>query len=90
MRGFLFVLAMLLMSASISGAQNAASPRLDSEGNRMDTAPPATAQPHHPADALAPNTPNPPSVGSTTGQAPHDQRFPADRGEIRPVPSAPK
>jgi hypothetical protein len=90
MRGFPFILVVLLSTIGISAAQNAASPRLDSEGNQMDATPPQTTQPHHPADALAPNTPKSPNAGSTTGQAPRDERFPADRGETRPVPSAPK
>jgi hypothetical protein len=90
MRGFPIILLVLLSTIGISAAQNAASPRLDSEGNQMDATPPQTPQPHHPADALAPNTPKSPNAGSTTGQAPRDERFPADRGETRPVPSAPK
>jgi hypothetical protein len=51
MRGFPFILVVLLSTIGISAAQNAASPRLD----RMDATPPQTTQPHHPADALAPN-----------------------------------
>jgi hypothetical protein len=90
MRGFPFILVVLLSTISMSAAQNAASPRLDSEGNQMDAAPPQTTEPHRPGDALAPNIPNSPNTGSTTGQAPRDDRFPADRGETRPVPSAPK
>ena len=90
MRGFPCIMVVLLSTISISAAQNAPSPRLDSEGNQMDAAPPQTTQPHHPADALAPNIPNAPNGGATTGQTPRDERFPADRGETRPVPSAPK
>jgi hypothetical protein len=63
MRGIALVLATLLASCSIIAAQNSSSPRLDSEGNNMDAAPPHAAQPHRPADALAPNSPNPPNIG---------------------------
>jgi hypothetical protein len=90
MRGFPYILLILLTSGSISKAQNSGTPRVDSEGINMDAAPPPTAQPYRPADALAPNSPNPPNMGSTSGQATRDERFPADRGEVRPVPSAPK
>ena len=51
----------------------------------MDAAPPPTDEPHQPADPLAPNTANPPNVRATTAQAPKDDRFPADRGDTRPV-----
>ena len=92
MRNLSLALAVLLLSVSVSvaAAQNAPAPRIDGEGINMDAAPPPTAEPHHPADPLAPNTANPPNVGTTTGQAPKDDRFPADRGDTRPVPNAPK
>lgn len=83
-------LATLLLSTSVAAAQNAPAPRIDGEGINMDAAPPPTAEPRHPADPLAPITANPPNVGATTGQAPKDERFPADRGDTRPVPNAPK
>jgi len=78
----------LPVAERMSAAQNAQSPRLDSEGNQMDAAPPTNDRAHHPADALAPNIPKPPNAGSTTGQAPLDDRFPADRGAT--LPNAPK
>jgi hypothetical protein len=90
MRNLSLALAALLLSVSVAAAQNAPAPRIDGEGINMDAAPPPTAEPHHPADLLAPNTANPPNVGTTTGQAPKDDRFPADRGDTRPVPNAPK
>jgi hypothetical protein len=82
--------AALLLSASVAASQNAPAPRTDGEGINMDAVPPPTAEPHHPADPLAPNTANPPNVRATTGQAPKDDRFPADRGDTRPLPNAPK
>jgi hypothetical protein len=54
MRGFSYILLILLTSGSISAAQNSGTPRVDSEGINMDAAPPPTAQPYRPADALAP------------------------------------
>jgi len=90
MRNFLLILIILLTTATVSAAQNAENPRLDSEGINMDAAPPPSAQPRQPADPLAPNSSDGPKAGPTTGQAPRDERFPADRGEVRPVPSAPK
>jgi len=89
MRNLSLALAALLLSLGVAAAQNAPAPRIDGEGINMDAAPPPTAEPHHPADPLAPNTANPPNVGTTTGQAPKDDRFPADRGDTRPVPNAP-
>ena len=90
MRNLSLALAALLLSVIIAAAQNAPAPRIDGEGINMDAAPPPTKEPHHPADLLAPNTANPPNAGTTTGQAPKDDRFPADRGDTRPVPNAPK
>jgi hypothetical protein len=90
MKNLSLVLAALLLSTGVAAAQNAPAPRLDGEGINMDAAPPPTAEPHHPADPLAPHTANPPKVGTTTGEALKDDRFPADRGDTRPVPNAPK
>jgi hypothetical protein len=90
MKNLSLVLAALLLSTGLAAAQNPPAPRLDGEGINMDAAPPPTAEPHHPADPLAPNTANPPKVGTTTGEALKDDRFPADRGDTRPVPNAPK
>jgi hypothetical protein len=91
MRDLSLVLAALLLSVMIAAAQNAPAPRIDGEGINMDAAaPPPTKEPYHPADLLAPNTANPPNAGTTTGQAPKDDRFPADRGDTRSVPNAPK
>ena len=87
MRHLSLALAAMLLSASVAAAQNAPAPRIDGEGINMDAAPPPTKEPHHPADPLAPNTANPPNPGTTTGQAPKDDRFPADRGDTRPVQS---
>ena len=89
-RNLSLALAALLLSVIIAAAQNAPAPRIDGEGINMDAAPPPTKEPHHPADLLAPNTANPPNAQTTTGQAPKDDRFPADRGDTRPVPNAPK
>jgi hypothetical protein len=82
--------AALVLSANVGAAQNAPAPRIDGEGINMNALPPPTAEPHHPADPLAPNTANAPNVRATTGEAPKDDRFPADRGDTRPVPNAPK
>jgi hypothetical protein len=89
-RNLSLALAALLLSVMIAAAQNAPAPRIDGEGINMDAAPPPTKEPYHPADLLAPNTANPLNAGTTTGQAPKDDRFPADRGDTRPVPNAPK
>ena len=96
MRNLSLALAALLLGVSVAAAQNAPAPRIDGEGINMDAAPPPTAEPHHPADPSAPNTANPPNVGTTTGQAPKDDRFPADRRRYAPrskrtqVSSAPR
>jgi hypothetical protein len=90
MRNISIAFAALLLSAGVAAAQNAPTPRTDGEGINMDAVPPPTAEPRHPADPLAPDTANSPSVRATTGQAPKDDRFPADRGDTRPVPNAPK
>jgi hypothetical protein len=82
--------AALLLSVSVAAAQNAPAPRIDGEGINMDAPPPPTPEPRHPADPFAPNTSNAPALGTTTGQALKDERFPADRGDARPVPNAPK
>jgi hypothetical protein len=91
MRGFIFTSVVLLSTIAISAAQNSATPRLDSEGNNMDAALPPSAQPRQPADPVTPS-PDRPANGTTgsAGQGPQDERFPADRGNSRPVPSAPK
>ena len=60
MRNLSLALAALLLGVSVAAAQNAPAPRIDGEGINMDAAPPPTAEPHHPADPLAPNTANPP------------------------------
>ncbi len=90
MSNMYLALAALLISGSIAAAQTSTSPRLDGEGINMDRPPPLTPEPSHPADPFAPNTSNPAAVGTTTGQAPRDDRLPADRGDTRPVPNAPK
>jgi hypothetical protein len=54
----------------------------------MDSPAPPAREPSHPADGYAPKASNP--SPATTGQAPKDDRFPADRGDTRPVPNAPK
>jgi hypothetical protein len=64
---FSLAFAALLLSASVAASQNAPAPRTDGEGINMDAVPPPTAEPHHPADPLAPNTANPPNVRATTG-----------------------
>jgi hypothetical protein len=88
MKNLSLALAALLLSVIVATAQNAPAPRIDGEGINMDAPPPPTKEPHHPADPFAPNTANPPSAGTTIGQAPKDDRFPADRGDTRPVPNA--
>jgi hypothetical protein len=90
MKNLSLVLAALLLSTGAAAAQNAPAPRLDGEGINMDAAPPLAAEPYHPADPLGPNTAHPPKVGTTTGEALKDDRLPADRGDTRPVPDAPK
>ena len=90
MRNMYLALAALLISGSVAAAQTPTSPRLDGEGINMDRPPPPTPEPGHPADPLAPNTSHPAARGTTTGQAPRDDRLPADRGDTRPVPNAPK
>ena len=88
MRNMYLALAALLISGSVAAAETSTSPRLDGEGINMDRPPPLTPEPSHPADPLGPNTSNPAVLGTTTGQAPRDDRLPADRA--RPVPNAPK
>lgn len=90
MKNITHALLALLVSVNFAAAQNAPAPRIDGEGINMDAKPPPTAEPHHPAAPLAPNTANPPNVRATTDQAPKDDRFPADRGDTRPVPGASK
>jgi hypothetical protein len=90
MRNVYLALAALLIGGSVAAAQTPTSPRLDGEGINMDRSPPLTPEPSHPADPLAPNTSNPAALGTTTGQAPRADRLPADRGDTRPVPNAPK
>jgi len=81
-------LVTLVVSGSVAAAQTATAHRIDGEGINMDAPPPPTREPSHPADGYAPKASNP--SGATTGQAPKDDRFPADRGDTRPVPNAPK
>jgi hypothetical protein len=90
MKSMHLALAALLMCGTVAAAQTSTAPRIDGEGINMDAAPPLTPEPRHPADPYATNTPNPPALGTTTGQAPKDDRLPADRGAARPVPNAPK
>ena len=91
MRNVYLALAALLIGGSVAAAQTPTGPRLDGEGINMDQSPPLAPEPSHPADALAPNTSNPAIRGTTTGQAPpRDDPLPADRGDTRPVPNAPK
>ena len=78
----------VVVSGSVAAAQTATAPRIDGEGINMDAPPPPTREPSHPADGYAPKASNP--SAATTGQAPTDDRFPADRGDTRPVPNAPK
>ena len=87
MRAMSLALVTLVVSGSVAAAQTATAPRLDGEGINMD-APPPTREPSHPADGYAPKASNP--SAATTGQARKDDRFPADRGNTRPVPNAPK
>jgi hypothetical protein len=90
MRTMFLALAALVLSGTIAAAQTSTAPRIDGEGINMDAPPPPALEPRHPADGFAPNTSNPPNLGATTGQAPKDDRLPADRGDTRPVPNAPK
>ena len=55
----------------------------------MDVPPPPAREPSHPADGYAPNAANPPNLGATTGQAPKDDRFPADLGARCPFQTHP-
>ena len=55
-RNISLAFAALLLSASVAASQNAPAPRTDGEGINMDAVPPTTAEPHHPADPLSPNT----------------------------------
>jgi hypothetical protein len=84
----IFVAITLAMSGGLAAAQTSTAPRVDGEGINMDAAPPPAREPSHPADGYAPKASNP--SAATTGQAPKDDRFPADRGDTRPVPNAPK
>ena len=89
MRLMFLALVMMVMSGSLAAAQTSTAPRIDGEGINMDAPPPPQREPSHPADGYAPKTSNP--SAATTGQAPkNDDRFPADRGDTRPVPNAPK
>ena len=88
MRAMSLALVTLVVSGSVAAAQTATAPRIDGEGINMDAPPPPTREPSHPADGYAPKASNP--SAATTGQAPKDSRFPADRGDTRPVPNAPK
>jgi hypothetical protein len=89
MRVMSLALVMMVMSGSLAAAQTSTAPRIDGEGINMDAPPPPAREPSHPADGwLAPKASNP--SAATTGQAPKDDRFPADRGDTRPVPNAPK
>jgi hypothetical protein len=90
MRTMFLALATLVMSGCITAAQTSTAPRIDGEGINMDAPPPPAPEPRHPADGFAPNTLNAPNLGATTGQAPKDDRLPADRRDTRPVPNAPK
>ncbi len=88
MRAMSLALVMMAMSGSLAAAQISTAPRIDGEGINMDAPPPPQREPSHPADGYAPKASNPSSA--TTGQAPKDDRFPADRGDTRPFPNAPK
>ena len=91
MRNTYLVVAALLISGGTAAAQTSnPRDRIDGEGINMDAPAPLTSEPRHPADPLTPNTSNPPAQGTTTGQAPKDGRLPADRGDTRPVPNAPR
>jgi hypothetical protein len=90
MRTVSLALVSLVISGSIAAAQTSTAPRIDGEGINMDTRPPPATEPSRPADGYAPKASNSPNLEATTGQAPKDDRFPADRGDTRPVPNAPK
>jgi hypothetical protein len=92
MKKMYLVVAALLIGGGIAAAQtsNPRTDRIDGEGINMDAPAPLTSEPSHPADPLVPNTSNPSAQGTTTGQAPKDERLPADRGDTRPVPNAPR
>ena len=73
-------------------------PSVMAEGIKMDVPPPPAPEPAvKPFECcrrhrFRPGTKasNPPNLEATTGQAPKDDRFPADWGDTRPVPNAPK
>ena len=88
MRLMSLAFVMMVMSGSLAAAQTSTAPRIDGEGINMDAPPPPPRAPSHPADGYAPKASNP--SPATTGQAPKDDRFPADQGDTRPVPNAPK
>jgi hypothetical protein len=88
MRTMSLALVTLVMSGSLVAAQTSTTPRIGGEGINMDAPAPPAREPSHPADGYAPKASNP--SPATTGQAPKDDRFPADRGDTRPVPNAPK
>ena len=88
MRAMSLALLTLVMSGTLAAAQTLTTPRIDGEGINMDAPPPPAREPSHPADGYAPKSSNP--SAATTGQARKDERFPADRGDTRPVPNAPK
>jgi hypothetical protein len=92
MRTMYLGVAALLISGGTAAAQtsNPRTDQIDGEGINMDAPAPLTSEPGHPADPLMPNTSNPAAQGTTTGQAPKDERLPADRGDTRPVPNAPR
>jgi hypothetical protein len=89
MRAMSFALLTLVMSGTLAAAQTSTAPRIDGEGINIDAPPPPAREPSHPGDGYAPKASNP-SAATTTGQAPKNDRFPADRGDTRPVPNAPK
>ena len=86
MRAMSLALLTLVMSGTLAAAQTSTAPRIDGEGINIDAPPPPAREPSHPADGYAPKASNP-SAATTT---PKDDRFPADRGDTRPVPNAPK
>jgi len=91
MRTMYLGVAALLISGGIAAAQTSnPRDRIDGEGINVDAPAPLTSEPGHPADPLTPNISNPAAQGTTTGQAPKDERLPADRGDTRPVPNAPR
>ena len=88
MRVMSLAIVLIVMSGGLAAAQTSTAPRIDGEGINMDAPPPPQREPSHPADGWTPKASNP--SAATTGQAPKDDRFPADRGDTRPVPNAPK